>query len=116
MLRSTPERTWVVSSMILSRCDGTPVRRWAARRMDSSSPPTFTMAMPSTLSLMPWADTASRTLTSIFCDDRSSTDSCCTNGTTKTPPPVTTFWPDRSPLVLPLRPVTMNAWLGLATL
>ena len=41
------------------------------------------------------------------------------------PPPRMTFWPDRSVVnapvsglrtALPLRPVTMNAWLGPATL
>jgi len=58
-------------------------------------------------------------------DERSMVASFCTNGITKTPPPSTTFWPDRSVLscpvsglstALPLRPVTMNAWLGPATL
>lgn len=50
---------------------------------------------------------------------------CWTNGTTKTPPPTTTFWPLLSMLVrpvtgsvdfLPRRPVMMNASLGPATL
>ncbi len=50
---------------------------------------------------------------------------CCTKGTTKTPPPTTTFWPLLSMLVrpvtgsvdfLPRRPVMMNASLGPATL
>ncbi|MDQ0604462.1 hypothetical protein QF037_008807 [Streptomyces canus] len=50
---------------------------------------------------------------------------CCTNGTTNTPPPTTTFWPllsvntpARIRVVdfLPRRPVTTNASLGPATL
>ena len=57
--------------------------------------------------------------------ERSIVASFWMNGTTKTPPPSTTFWPDRSVVscpvsglstALPLRPVTMNAWLGPATL
>ncbi len=57
--------------------------------------------------------------------ERSRVNFCWTNGTTKTPPPTTTFWPLLSMLVrpvtgsvdfLPRRPVMMNASLGPATL
>ena len=57
-------------------------------------------------------------------EERSSTCARCTNGTTNTPPPMTTFCPDMSVEIspvsvlrtsLPLRPVTMKASLGPAT-
>ena len=66
----------------------------------------------------PWISTWMRRL------DRSSTWSFCTTGITNTEAPMTTFWPDRSVAIepsapstdRPLRPVTMNASLGPATL
>ena len=65
---------------------------------------------------MPWPDTALRMVTMMRRELRSSTCSRWMNGTTKTPPPMTTFWPDRSVDIspvsglttsLPLRPVMM---------
>ena len=73
---------------------------------------------------MPCLLTAPRMPTSIRRLDRSSDWSFCTTGRTKTEAPSTTFWPelsvDRPPsavwVVRPLRPVTMNASFGPATL
>ena len=88
-------------------------------------PPTFTMATPSTFSLMPCPETAPRICTEIRRLERSIVARRCTNGITNDPPPSTTFCPDRSVVscpvsglstALPLRPVTMKAWLGPATL
>ena len=93
--------------------------------MESSAPPTLTMATPSSEHLIPWADTAEPTDTEICRADRSIEASFWITGSTNTLAPMTTFWPDRSVLIdpvsgfvtgLPLRPVTMNASLGPATL
>ena len=75
---------------------------------------------------MPCPDTAPRICTEMRRDGQVEGGSCCTNGMTNTPPPMTTFWPDRSVEIspvsglrtspLPLRPVTMNDSLGPATL
>ena len=61
--------------------------------MESSVPPTLTMATPSRLALTPRRVTAPRTATGMCREDRSRVNFCCTNGTTNTPPPTTTFWP-----------------------
>ena len=66
---------------------------------------------------MPWPETAPRICTEIRRDDRSMVASFCTNGITKTPPPSTTFWPDRSVLSSPVSglstaPATDSQWPG----
>ncbi len=122
MARRAPERTSWVKLTMSSCC---PRKRCAAARMASSAPPTLTMATPSRLALTPRRVTAPRTCTGIWRDDRSRLKRCWTNGTTKTPPPTTTFWPllsvKTAPVsgsvdFLPRRPVTMKASLGPATL
>nr|WP_206691464.1 hypothetical protein [Quadrisphaera sp. INWT6] len=74
---------------------------------------------------MPCLDTAPPIFTEIRRLLSDSTWTRSTSGFTKTPPPITTRWPDRSvdtcPVsglvtALPLRPVTMNASDGLAIL
>ena len=75
---------------------------------------------------MPCPETAPRICTEMRREDRSRVARRCTNGMTNTPPPMTTFWPDRSVEIspvsglrtspLPLRPVMMNDSLGPATL
>lgn len=122
MERSAPDSTSWVKPTMPSCC----IRnRWAAARMESSVPPTLTMATPSRFALTPRSVTAPRTEIGMCREDRSRVNFCCTNGTTKTPPPTTTFWPllsvNTRPVsgsvdFLPRRPVTMNAWLGPATL
>jgi hypothetical protein len=121
--RSDPASTsWVNAS--ISGCWWR--KRWAAARTAGSEPPTFTMATASRLSRMPCLETAPRICTRI---DRLASDSgyaCSTKGLTKTPPPITTFWPDRSiddsPVsgfstgLPPLRPTTMSASDGFAIL
>lgn len=120
--RSAPDNTsWVKPTMpsccIRNRC--------AAARIASSVPPTLTIATPSRLAFTPRSVTAPRTATGMCREERSSVNRCCTNGTTNTPPPTTTFWPllsvNTRPVsgsvdLLPRRPVTMNASLGPATL
>ena len=121
--RSAPARTsWVKVSI----SDCWLRKRWPAARIESSLPPTLTSATPSRLSLMPWPETAPRICTEMRREERSSVASRWTNGMTNTPPPITTFWPERSVEIspvsglrtspLPLRPVTMNDSLGPATL
>ncbi len=99
-------------------------KRCAAARMESSLPPTLTIATPSRLSLTPWPDTAPRIWTMMRRLERSRMCSRWTKGMTKMPPPMTTFCPERSVEIspvsglrtsLPLRPVTMNASFGPAT-
>ena len=88
MERSEPARvSWVKDS--ISSCWAR--KRWAAARIESSLPPTLTMATPSRLSLMPWPETAPRIWTMMRRLDRSMTYRCWTKGMTKTPPPMTTF-------------------------
>src|SRR2546421_1183550 len=119
--RSAPARTWAVNSSMRSCwCR----KRWAAGRIISAVPPTLTIATASASHRMPCALTAALICTGISRLDRSSLYSRWTTGSTKTAAPITTFWPDRSVTVLPsaariarpLRPVTMNASLGPATL
>ena len=120
--RSEPASTsWVNGS--ISPC--WPRKRWAAARTASSVPPTLTIATPSSEQRMPCADTAEPTEMPIWRDDRSSTASFWTTGSTNVLAPITTFWPDRSVEIAPvsglvtarpLRPVTMNASFGPATL
>ncbi len=122
MARSAPESTSWVKPTIPSCC----IRnRWAAARIESSVPPTLTIATPSRLAFTPRRVTAPRTATGMCREDRSRVNFCCTNGTTNTPPPTTTFCPllsvktrpvSGSVAFLPRRPVTMNASLGPATL
>ncbi|CAM5586955.1 hypothetical protein SNARM312S_03342 [Streptomyces narbonensis] len=122
MDRSAPDSTSWVKPTMPSCCMR---NRWAAARMESSVPPTLTIATPSRLAFTPRRVTAPRTATGMCRLDRSSVNFCCTNGTTKTPPPTTTFWPllsvNTRPVAgsvacLPRRPVMMNASLGPATL
>ena len=112
MLRRAPDRVRSVNA-VMAAC-WLP-NRCAAARTASSVPPTLTIAMPSTVSLMLFLDTAFGTRSSISRLDRSITDIFCTTGRTKTPAPMTTFCPARSSPLL-LRPVMSRASLGLATL
>jgi hypothetical protein len=92
--------------------------------MESSLPPTLTMATPSRSHFTPCLDTAPRMPTGIRRLDRSIVCSFWTTGSTKTLAPMTTFWPEESRETIPAslvtcrpcRPVTRNAWLGPATL
>ena len=121
MERSAPARVSCVKVSISSCCIR---KRWAAARMESSLPPTFTMATPSRFNLMPCPETALRIWTMIRRLDRSSTCKRWISGITKTPPPMMTFWPERSvdtrPVsglvtALPFWPVMMYASFGRAT-
>ena len=117
--RSEPESTSWVDSSISSEFER---KRWAAARIISCVPPTFTTATAWACIVMPSVVCASVVIESRR--ERSEiVNDFCTNGSTKTPPPVTTFCPDRSrvlwPVVgstvsLPLPPVTMIASSGLA--
>ena len=119
--RSAPASTSRVNSSI-SFCWCR--KRWAAARIASSVPPTLTIATPCRLARMPCLLTAPWISTWMRRLDRPSTCSFCTTGSTNTDAPMTTFWPDRSVAMTPsapsterpLRPVTMNASLGPATL
>ena len=86
--RSEPASTSVVNPET-SFC--WPRKRCAAARTESSVPPTFTIATPSSAQRMPLADTAEPTWMLICCDARSSTARRCTKGTTNTDAPMTTF-------------------------
>ena len=66
-------------------------KRCAAARMESSLPPTLTIATPSRFSLMPCPETALRICTMMRRLDRSSTCRRWIRGITKTPPPMMTF-------------------------
>ena len=71
-------------------------KRCAAARMESSVPPTLTIATPSRSHLTPCLVTAPRMPTGMRRLDRSIVCSFCTTGSTKTLAPMTTFWPDES--------------------
>ena len=98
--------------------------RWAAARIESSVPPTLTIATPSRSHFTPCLHTAPRMPTGMRRLDRSIVCSFWTTGSTNTLAPMTTFWPDESrettpdSLVTwrPWRPVTRKAWFGPATL
>lgn len=90
MERSAPDSTSCVKPTMPSCCIR---KRWAAARIESSVPPTLTIATPSRFAFTPRRVTAPRTATGMCREDSSSVNFCCTNGTTKTPPPTTTFWP-----------------------
>jgi hypothetical protein len=93
MARKLPDSTsWVKRSM--SPCWSR--KRCAAARMFSSVPPTLMTATPSRSTFTPVCDTAPSMLTLMRRLDRSSECSFCTNGSTNTLAPVTTFCADRS--------------------
>jgi hypothetical protein len=71
-------------------------KRWAAARIESSVPPTLTIATPSRSHFTPCLLTAPRMPTGMRRLDRSIVCSFWTTGSTNTLAPMTTFWPDES--------------------